>query len=459
MDPNNYFMNCGIFLNPAAAAQQPNMFMGLPPPPQQNVTAATTTNNNNKSAPAKKGRASKKSNLNLSDAEKVKKRLDANRIAARESRKRKKVLVEELQRSVRFPYIDVMLFCMYPFVCTRLLGAWGPMCTPLAKVDINYFYSYLVLLFVNPSQVIFFSRANNQLKQKNEELERMLLQAQSLIVSGKTGESSGGGGGEGESKVKTEGGGGPVKTEDDFGNPLILPDVAAPNNNDEGGGTAAEEDQSSTDVTLDKGLIDENTKTDAATTSSQQPNPEISTTLTPQQLTTTVLQHPIPLEWVPRTSGAPQPPPVGAPVAPMIDPSMYNMMMMTPGNPMMLANPMMALQVFQQMNNTVAAGVPAAPNNQLPQGAAAAAPTAAAVNPFPFMPPAMGNVIMPTPGGAFNPFLGAAAAANAAGQQQQTTSAPNPAPAAAATTAPTDGAASSSAGGGEASEDKILRSL
>lgn len=293
----------------------------------------------------------------------------------------------------------------------------------------------------------------------------MLLQAQSqIIISGKTGGSSGGGG-EGEKKVKTEVGG-PVKTEDgrtedDFGNKLILePDVAVPNNNDEGGNTAAEEDQSSTDVTLDKGLIDENTKTDAAATSSQQPNPEIPTTLTPQQLTTTVLQHPIPLEWVPRTSGAPQPPVVGAPVAPMIDPNMYNMMMMTPGNPMMLANPMMALQMFQQMNNTVAAGVPAAPNNQLPQGAAAA-PTAAAVNPFPFMPPAMGNVIMPTPGGAFNPFLGAAAAANAAagGQQQQTTSAPNPAPAAAATTAPTDGAASSSAGGGEASEDKILRSL
>lgn len=313
---------------------------------------------------------------------------------------------------------------------------------------------------MNPSQVIFFSRANNQLKQKNEELERMLLQAQSQIISGKTGESSGGGG-EGENKVKAEGSGGPVKTEDDFGNPLILePDVAAPNNNDEGGNTAAEEDQSSTDVTLDKCLIEEQTKTDAATTSSQQPNPEIPTTLTPQQLTTTVLQHPIPLEWVPRTSGAPSQPPVGAPVAPMIDPNMYNMMMMTPGNPMMLANPMMALQMFQQMNNTVAAaGVPAAPTNQLPQGAAAA-PTAAAVNPFPFMPPAMGNVIMPTPGGAFNPFLGAAAAAaNGAGQQQQTTSAPNPAPAAAATTAPTDGAASSSAGGGEASEDKILRSL
>lgn len=129
MDPNNYFMNCGIFLNSAAAAQQPNMFMGLPPP-QQNA-AATTTNNNSKSAPVKKGRGSKKSNL--SDAEKVKKRLDANRIAARESRKRKKVLVEELQRSVRF-YSCYVLFCMYPFVCTRLLGVdWGALCTPLAK--------------------------------------------------------------------------------------------------------------------------------------------------------------------------------------------------------------------------------------------------------------------------------------------------------------------------------------
>ena len=104
MDPNNYFMNynaaTAAYFNPAAAAQQqPNMsFMGLPPPPpQQNVTATT---NNSKSAPAKKGRTSKKSKL--SDAEKRKARLDANRIAARESRKRKKVLVVELQRSVRF---------------------------------------------------------------------------------------------------------------------------------------------------------------------------------------------------------------------------------------------------------------------------------------------------------------------------------------------------------------------
>jgi len=352
----------------------------------------------------------------------------------------------------------MLMFCLHvlnPFGARVEFLGGRPTCN--SEVDINYFYSYLLNMCAcyvftkkNTSQVIFFTRANGQLKQKNEELERMLIQAQSQIVSAKTGESSGGGD-EGENKVKTEGGG-PVKTEDDFGNKLILPDVAAPNNN-EAGGTAAEEDQSSTDVTLDKGLIEEQTKTDAATASSQQQQQqEIPTTLTPQQLTTTVLQHPTPLTWVP-TGGAPQP------AGTMMDPSnamMYKMMMMTPGNPMMLANPMMALQMFQQMNNTVAAGVPAAPNNQLPQGAAAAA---AAANPFPIMPPAMGNVIMPTPGGAFNPFLGAAAAANTAGQQQQTASAPNPAPASAATTAPTDGAASSSAGGGEASEDKILRSL
>jgi hypothetical protein len=128
MDPNNYFMNMAYF-NPAAAAQQqqPNMFMGLPPPPQQNVTAATNNNtNNSKSAPAKKGRASKKSKL--SDAEKVKKRLDANRIAARESRKRKKVLVEELQRSVSTSSM-LCFACIYdPFGARCCLEAGRPTC-------------------------------------------------------------------------------------------------------------------------------------------------------------------------------------------------------------------------------------------------------------------------------------------------------------------------------------------
>jgi hypothetical protein len=58
-------------------------------------------------------------------------RLDQNRKAARESRRRKKVMIEELQRSV-----------------------------------------------------IFFSRANSTLKQQNEELTRMLMQAQSQVAVG-----------------------------------------------------------------------------------------------------------------------------------------------------------------------------------------------------------------------------------------------------------------------------------
>jgi hypothetical protein len=57
-------------------------------------------------------------------------RLDQNRKAARESRRRKKVMIEELQRSV-----------------------------------------------------IFFSRANSTLKQQNEELTRLLLQAQSQVTA------------------------------------------------------------------------------------------------------------------------------------------------------------------------------------------------------------------------------------------------------------------------------------
>lgn len=64
-------------------------------------------------------------------------RLEQNRKAARESRRRKKIMVDELQRSV-----------------------------------------------------LFFNRANTTLKQQNEELERLLLQAQSQIQSGENGQNS-----------------------------------------------------------------------------------------------------------------------------------------------------------------------------------------------------------------------------------------------------------------------------
>eukprot|EP00957_Ditylum_brightwellii_P067080 5091682-Ditylum_brightwellii.AAC.1 len=63
-------------------------------------------------------------------------RLEQNRKAARESRRRKKVMIEELQRSV-----------------------------------------------------IFFSKANGTLKQQNEELQRMYMQAQAQIQALETGQS------------------------------------------------------------------------------------------------------------------------------------------------------------------------------------------------------------------------------------------------------------------------------
>lgn len=66
-------------------------------------------------------------------------RLEQNRKAARESRRRKKVMIEELQRSV-----------------------------------------------------VFFSRANSTLKQQNDELQRMLLQAQARIAAIESGKSSAG---------------------------------------------------------------------------------------------------------------------------------------------------------------------------------------------------------------------------------------------------------------------------
>ena len=65
-------------------------------------------------------------------------RLEQNRKAARESRRRKKIMIEELQRSV-----------------------------------------------------VFFSRANSTLKQQNDELQRMLIQSQARVSAFENGESSG----------------------------------------------------------------------------------------------------------------------------------------------------------------------------------------------------------------------------------------------------------------------------
>mmetsp|Transcript_36997 Transcript_36997/g.54423 ORF Transcript_36997/g.54423 Transcript_36997/m.54423 type:complete len:170 (-) Transcript_36997:126-635(-) len=65
--------------------------------------------------------------------------------------------------------------------------------------------------------------------------------------------------------------------------------------------------------------------------------------------------------------------------------------------------------------------------------AAAAAPTA-----FPAMPVGMGNVIMPTPGGAFNPFGGFAAASGNVNPAAATTAEGDSSPAAAAPNAAPD---------------------
>mmetsp|Transcript_14141 Transcript_14141/g.21218 ORF Transcript_14141/g.21218 Transcript_14141/m.21218 type:complete len:299 (-) Transcript_14141:122-1018(-) len=65
-------------------------------------------------------------------------RLEQNRKAARESRRRKKIMIEELQRSV-----------------------------------------------------VFFSRANGTLKQQNDELQRMLIQSQARVSAFENGDSSG----------------------------------------------------------------------------------------------------------------------------------------------------------------------------------------------------------------------------------------------------------------------------
>lgn len=75
----------------------------LQPPyaPQQAAVAASSS--------PKKGVAGKKKSK-PTDSAKAQARLEANRKAARESRRRKKVLVEELQRSVRLSCVFILLF-------------------------------------------------------------------------------------------------------------------------------------------------------------------------------------------------------------------------------------------------------------------------------------------------------------------------------------------------------------
>ena len=77
-------------INPSTAGAQP-------PYPQQYGAAAASPQ---KQAPKKKSKPT--------DAAKIQARLEANRKAARESRRRKKVLVEELQRSVRVLLLDCL---------------------------------------------------------------------------------------------------------------------------------------------------------------------------------------------------------------------------------------------------------------------------------------------------------------------------------------------------------------
>jgi len=325
--------------NAAAAAAKrkaedinnPPAMLGQPPYAPQHVEEAAS--------PQKAGAGTKKKSK-LTDSAKVQARLEANRKAARESRRRKKVLVEELQRSV-----------------------------------------------------IFFSRANGQLKQKNDELQRMLIQAQAQIAA-RNGNAAADA--EGGQEVQ-EGQGGetnnddPSMTEGDGG--AFKNDVADSN-----------EEDNSTDIPQGGLPASTGEQQEIATTDAQpQQQQEVANLPFPG-----MVQQPIPFTAVPG--------------APAMDPNAMLYMMMMGGNPlanaMMAANPMMALQMFNQLNaaGAVAGGVP----NQQPQAqtqgasapldtaAAAAAPTA-----FPAMPVGMGNVVMPTPGGAFNPFGGFPAPAGA----------------------------------------------
>mmetsp|Transcript_12438 Transcript_12438/g.19149 ORF Transcript_12438/g.19149 Transcript_12438/m.19149 type:complete len:412 (-) Transcript_12438:1005-2240(-) len=333
---------------------------GNQPPyaPQYGAAAAASSFS---SASPKKGAANNKKKSKPTDSAKAQARLEANRKAARESRRRKKVLVEELQRSV-----------------------------------------------------IFFSRANGQLKQKNEELKRMFIQAQTQIAARNgtaaaptttTTAAAAAAAPEGGQEVQ-EGHQGGGTNNDDL---IQTEDGGAVKTNADGVSDAAdvnEEENTSADVPQGDTLLattseQEQTSTDAQPQQQQQQQQEMTNIPFPG-----MVQQPIPFTAVP--GGA----------APAMDPGTMMYMMMMSGNPlantMMAANPMMALQMFNQLNaaGAIAGGV--VPNQQqqgqTTQGvnAAAAAATTAAPAPtaFPAMPVSVGNVIMPTPGGAFNPFGG-----------------------------------------------------
>ncbi len=271
-----------------------------------------------------------------------------------------------------------------------------------------------IISFSNLSsfQVIFFSRANGQLKQKNEELERMFIQAQAQIAA-RNGTAAApttttAAAAEGGQEVQEGHQGGETNNDDDL---IQTEDGGAVKTNADGVSDAAdvnEEENTSADVPQGETLLattseQEQTSTDAQPQQQQQQQQEMTNIAFPG-----MVQQPIPFTAVP--GGA----------APAMDPSTMMYMMMMSGNPlantMMAANPMMALQMFNQLNaaGAIAGGV--VPNQQQQQqgqttqgvNAAAASATTAAPAPtaFPAMPVGVGNVIMPTPGGAFNPFGG-----------------------------------------------------
>ena len=113
---------------PTVTSDTPNVPDATPPPPTTTTTAAPPTTSTVTVLTNTDGTTVTTTTITttIDNSKKGREiRLEQNRKAARESRKRKKVMVEELQRSV-----------------------------------------------------VFFSRANNTLKQQNDELTRLLLQAQ-----------------------------------------------------------------------------------------------------------------------------------------------------------------------------------------------------------------------------------------------------------------------------------------
>ena len=144
-------------------------------------TSSITDSNIDNDKP-RKGKGGAKNKEPMSKAREI--RLEQNRKAARESRRRKKVLQEELQRSVIF-------FSRGEFYCWRIFGLLLIQRLPFKLLP--FWLDCLHHHHVHSAPIPSSSYpANGTLKQQNEELQRMLAQARTHVSAIESGQGGGG---------------------------------------------------------------------------------------------------------------------------------------------------------------------------------------------------------------------------------------------------------------------------